>query len=569
MKRSQFSFLVLVAAMNACHHRAVTPPVAGLTIRVVTAADTTARIATVRLRHTADAPPVPLSQSADGRFHGALPAQTERMVLTVAVPEHVSITTAFWLPNDLTGELVIRPQALIPRRTIATVRVVGDFNGFNDDSALVMKGTGDGRLRAAVPFHGDSARFNVLGLGGGSRGAWMPVASWALVENEYGAPHYAGVLRPVRDTLFFEVDTTAARRLPAAAAITFTTRDTALVTANRIMLDRAFATRISDPLSWWEPASGEPPFGAVRSPIIARAREVLALASDGRVRQEAVTSIVELSPLSMDSARALGALYFAIVPPGSPATRDNDGVKAMSRALVGLWPDSTATPDAQERAERLIVERTRAYVLPVARMSGDSSARTNAWLTAASRLKGLRDTAALFSVIDEAVAAMPTNPFVAKLPSAMGRDRVLRTGALFPAFRMTSIGAGAEEITNAAFQGKLTLVDIWGTWCAPCVGEMPTLHKAYERFKDRGFMIVSIAADESVADVVRFRKNKFPMPWLNAWAGGQAVDTPTMKALGVMSLPMAVLVDASGRIVAVDEGLRGADLETTLGRLLK
>ena len=167
MRHSQFALLALAALSSACHHAAVTPPAAGLTIRVVTAADTTARIATVRLRRTADAPPLPLSQSADGRFHGALPAQTERMVLTVAVPEHISITTAFWLPNDLTGEFIIRPRALIPRRTIDTVRVVGDFNGFNDDSAVVLTGTGDGRLRAAIPFRGDSARFNVLGMGGG------------------------------------------------------------------------------------------------------------------------------------------------------------------------------------------------------------------------------------------------------------------------------------------------------------------------------------------------------------------------------------------------------------------
>lgn len=563
-------FCAVAALLSACRHLPVTPPAMGLTIRVVTAGDTAARIATVRLRRTADASPLPLVQTADGRYHGALPAQTERMVLTVAAPEHLSLTTAFWLPSDLRGEMVIHLQALIPRRNIDTVSVIGDFNRFNDDSAVVLRGTGDGHVRAAIPFHGDSARFNVLGMGGGSRGAWMPVRSWALVENEYGPPHYAGVLRPVRDTLFFDVDTTTPRRYPADASITFTTLDTALATANRIALDRAFAERNGDELSWWAPSS--PALSARVAgmlPMLQRARAVLAAPSDSRARQEAATSLLTLSQMTKDSARVLGALYFATVPPGSPVTRDRDGVDAIQQAIWGLKPDSNATAEARERAERHMLERTQAYLLPVGRATGDSVARTNAWLMAAYRLRGLRDTAALYRIIDEAVIAMPTSPAIASLPNAMGRGRVLRPGALFPTFRMTAIGGGASEITNAVFHGKLTLVDFWGTWCGPCIGEMPTLHQTYERFKSRGFNIVSIAADESVATVMKFRAAKFPMPWLNVWAGGQAVDTPALKALGVMSFPLAVLVDSAGRIVAVDDGLRGAALEKTVDRLLK
>ena len=47
------------------------------------------------------------------------------------------------------------------------------------------------------------------------------------------------------------------------------------------------------------------------------------------------------------------------------------------------------------------------------------------------------------------------------------------------------------------------------------------------------------------------------------------MDTPALKALGVMHFPLAVLVDSDGRIVAVDDGLRGGALEKTLERLLK
>ena len=569
MRFSRWAVIAWIVLSSACHRAPVITPTHDVSFRVVTAADTTARIATIRLRSSADAPPVPLTQSADGRFHGTLPAATQRMVLDVAVPEHISFTTPLWLPEDVTGEIVIRPQAVIPRRIIESVRVIGDFNGFDADSAAVLTGGADGHLRVAIPFHGDSARFNILGMGGGSRAAWMPVKTWALVENEYGPPHYAGVLRPVRDTLFFDVDTTTPRRLPAAASIFIATRDTALVMANRLLLDLTVAMRDPEALSWWAPASTLQPIDLARRPAVQRAHAALAIATDARVRQEAATSIMLLTPMNLDSARVRGAQYFSNVPPGSLVTRDQNGVMAMQLAISGLTPDSLADAATKERAEKLIVERVRSYMLPVARTTPDSVARMNAWLGAAYGLQSVQDTAVLYGVIDEAVSEMPGNRFVSNLPAAMGRDRVLRAGARFPTFRMTAIGGGASEITNASFGGRLTLIDIWGTWCGPCIGEMPVLHRAYERFKARGFTILSIAADESIADVQRFRKDKFPMPWLNAWAGGQAPDTPALKALGVMHFPLAVLVDSAGRIIAVDHGLRGNALEKTVESLLK
>ena len=69
MEFTRWAIIAGTALTTACHHAPVITPANGVTIRVVTAADTTARIATIRLRSSADAPSVPLTQSADGRFH--------------------------------------------------------------------------------------------------------------------------------------------------------------------------------------------------------------------------------------------------------------------------------------------------------------------------------------------------------------------------------------------------------------------------------------------------------------------------------------------------------------------
>jgi hypothetical protein len=83
----------------------------------------------------------------------------------------------------------------------------------------------------------------------------------------------------------------------------------------------------------------------------------------------------------------------------------------------------------------------------------------------------------------------------------------------------------------------------------------------------RGFTILSISSDGSVEAVEKMRREKWPMPWLHAWSGG-GFETPAMKALGILGLPTAVLVDSTGKILAVDTGLRGDALERTLAGLL-
>jgi thiol-disulfide isomerase/thioredoxin len=139
---------------------------------------------------------------------------------------------------------------------------------------------------------------------------------------------------------------------------------------------------------------------------------------------------------------------------------------------------------------------------------------------------------------------------------------ILRTGNTVPLFNLRSLDDTLGYISSTKMIGKVYLIDFWGTWCGPCIGEMPYLQKAYERFKGKGFTIVSIALDE-VANVERFRKNKWHMPWLNACVGNDRHNA-TILAFGVPHYPFPILVDSRGIIVALEDELRGDRLEHTL-----
>jgi len=65
---------------------------------------------------------------------------------------------------------------------------------------------------------------------------------------------------------------------------------------------------------------------------------------------------------------------------------------------------------------------------------------------------------------------------------------------LFPAFELKNLDE--ETVTEAMFsEHELTLVNIWGTTCAPCIREMPELEKLQNNYKDEGLKVVGIIAD--------------------------------------------------------------------------
>jgi thiol-disulfide isomerase/thioredoxin len=110
------------------------------------------------------------------------------------------------------------------------------------------------------------------------------------------------------------------------------------------------------------------------------------------------------------------------------------------------------------------------------------------------------------------------------------------------------------------------VLQFWGTWCTPCVAEMPELHALWQRYGGPDFQMVSLSVEDSREAVERFRKDLWPMPWLHVVLEGEA-GREIVDLLEVTSYPTTILVGRSGVIVSLkdpDEGL-AKDVETLLG----
>jgi len=104
--------------------------------------------------------------------------------------------------------------------------------------------------------------------------------------------------------------------------------------------------------------------------------------------------------------------------------------------------------------------------------------------------------------------------------------------------------AGGGQKTLADFKGKPVLVNLWATWCVPCVKELPTLAKLAAAAPG-GLQVLAISQDMEGAKVVQpFLKDK-----------GIALhpyhdrDNVLMLALKEASLPVSILFDSEGKEV--------------------
>ncbi len=147
-------------------------------------------------------------------------------------------------------------------------------------------------------------------------------------------------------------------------------------------------------------------------------------------------------------------------------------------------------------------------------------------------------------------------------------NRKIAVGNMIPKFEFESLEDSTIQYIPETLKGRWVLIDNWATWCGPCVAEMAALHKAHENFKDKKFTILSVSYDRAKSDVERFRKAKWPMPWLHCFSAG-VWQNEASKIFEVNGIPKPILVDPDGRIVALDSDLRGPQLEQTLQKFIK
>lgn len=101
-----------------------------------------------------------------------------------------------------------------------------------------------------------------------------------------------------------------------------------------------------------------------------------------------------------------------------------------------------------------------------------------------------------------------------------------------------------KEVSLSDYRGKVVLINIWATWCAPCVYEIPELVKLREDYKEKGFEILGIVVnspENQVKNMVEKYRMAYPILW--------GTETALAKLGSISAIPRTFVVNSRGEIV--------------------
>ncbi len=123
-----------------------------------------------------------------------------------------------------------------------------------------------------------------------------------------------------------------------------------------------------------------------------------------------------------------------------------------------------------------------------------------------------------------------------------------------PAFTLDRLDTSGR-LGIADLRGKPVVVNFWASWCVPCRDEAPVLQKTYERYRDRGLVVLGVDVNDFRQDARRFMR-RYGLTYPVVYDGKGS----TVGKWGVRGFPETFFVDRTGKLVG--ERIEGAvDIE--------
>ncbi len=135
-------------------------------------------------------------------------------------------------------------------------------------------------------------------------------------------------------------------------------------------------------------------------------------------------------------------------------------------------------------------------------------------------------------------------------------------GKVAPDFQYYDIDSAIHALSD--FKGKYVYIDVWATWCGPCIREIPYLQKLEEQFKDKNIQFISVSVDENYDNWKKMVVEK-ELGGLQLYSGGWQSDIATNYL--IHSIPRFILIDTEGKIIDNNAQRPSGDIASILEKL--
>ena len=159
------------------------------------------------------------------------------------------------------------------------------------------------------------------------------------------------------------------------------------------------------------------------------------------------------------------------------------------------------------------------------------------------------------------IERIPQAPASSVAGQNLGQFTALTAPLPAPALAFTTRDGAQKQLAD--FKGKLVLVNLWATWCVPCVEEMPALDRLQAQLGDK-LTILAISEDRQGETVVAPFLRKIGIQHLAIFLDPKTAAT---NEFGAQGLPSSYLIARDGTIVGKEEGGARWDSPEMLAKL--
>ena len=167
-------------------------------------------------------------------------------------------------------------------------------------------------------------------------------------------------------------------------------------------------------------------------------------------------------------------------------------------------------------------------------------------------------------IVEQMGKKMPDDPVYKALTAQRNVEQETAVGKPYKEIAMVDLKGNMKRLSDVVKSNKLTLIDFWASWCAPCRAEMPNVKKLYAAYHDKGLEIYGVSFDENMVNWQN-AVSQMRLPWiqvsdLKGWASDGA------KIYNIRAIPATILIDGNGTIIG--KNLRGNDLAKKVAEIL-
>ena len=232
------------------------------------------------------------------------------------------------------------------------------------------------------------------------------------------------------------------------------------------------------------------------------------------------------------------------------STKDRDSIKAIEAGMRRMFDEGRVYTPEFEAAEKAIGEAFRRQFAARCHYAVEHPGPVGLYFLQEAAASELADTALVRRSVEEIYAKRYPAAYATRWLQGWLVGCNAKVGGSYFDFTAPDLG-GINHTLSEEIEGRVALIDLWGSWCGSCRSHSMALIPVYNKYKDRGFTVVGVAREYDNADAMKTAIRRDGYPWLNLLELNDRLGLWVKYGVGNAG-GARFLVGRDGRILAIN-----------------